>query len=225
MALLAIFNSRIPEWFFNLISAKNHISSYQVSNIPFPRIDFTTPADERERLVKDAIRLYESGDDAGLLSRVQEVLVANQTDVVHDVLAHLAQQMIDLNKTKQAETRRFLGWLESKARIAPAKDGKAGIDALNGKTTITGYLGDYQKGDDETAFEAVYGVLLKNKGRMGVTPGAAKGEIEREYEASLNALRPIKAQLARTDRLIDAVVCRLYGLTEAEIALVEGASP
>jgi len=33
---------------------------------------------------------------------------------------------------------------------------------------------------------------------------------------------PIKAQLGRTDALIDQVVYRLYGLSEEEIAVVEG---
>jgi hypothetical protein len=33
---------------------------------------------------------------------------------------------------------------------------------------------------------------------------------------------PIKQQLTRCDQLIDAIVYRLYGLTKAEIAIVEG---
>jgi len=33
---------------------------------------------------------------------------------------------------------------------------------------------------------------------------------------------PLKAQLGKTDRLIDQVVYRLYGLTEEEIGVVEG---
>jgi hypothetical protein len=33
---------------------------------------------------------------------------------------------------------------------------------------------------------------------------------------------PLKAHLAATDRLIDLIVYRLYGLTEEEIAIVEG---
>jgi hypothetical protein len=32
----------------------------------------------------------------------------------------------------------------------------------------------------------------------------------------------LKEQLARTDRLIDAVADRLYGLTEGEVKVVEG---
>jgi hypothetical protein len=35
-------------------------------------------------------------------------------------------------------------------------------------------------------------------------------------------LLPLKARLAATDRLIDRVVYRLYGLTEEEVARVEG---
>jgi hypothetical protein len=42
-----------------------------------------------------------------------------------------------------------------------------------------------------------------------------------EYERSLAILRPIIAQLMRTDRLIDQVVYRLYGLSTSEIAMVE----
>lgn len=38
----------------------------------------------------------------------------------------------------------------------------------------------------------------------------------------MNALAPLKARLKATDDLIDQVVYRLYGLTEKEIAIVEG---
>ena len=43
-----------------------------------------------------------------------------------------------------------------------------------------------------------------------------------EYAASLERLLLLKVRLAATDRLIDRVVYQLYGLTEAEVALVEG---
>lgn len=35
-----------------------------------------------------------------------------KSDVVHDVLAFLAEQLIEMNKTKQAEIKGFLSWLE-----------------------------------------------------------------------------------------------------------------
>ena len=46
-------------------------------------------------------------------------------------------------------------------------------------------------------------------------------DIQREYEKSLAALLPIKAELSRTDALIDRVVYQLYGLTDDEIRLIE----
>ena len=75
----------------------------------FRRINFTTPTDERERLTREAIGAYDIGDNAGVLQRVQAHIDADKTDVVHDLLAHLAQRMIDLNKQKQGEVKRFLG--------------------------------------------------------------------------------------------------------------------
>jgi hypothetical protein len=46
--------------------------------------------------------------------------------------------------------------------------------------------------------------------------------LRRAYEASLERVLPLKERLAKTDALIDAVVYRLYGLTEEEIKVVEG---
>jgi len=43
-----------------------------------------------------------------------------------------------------------------------------------------------------------------------------------KYEESLQKVLPLKERLARTNALIDAVVYRLYGLTEEEIGVVEG---
>jgi hypothetical protein len=48
--------------------------------------------------------------------------------------------------------------------------------------------------------------------------------LDREFGASVNSLGPLKGRLAATDRLIDRIVCRLYRLTDEEIAIVEGAT-
>jgi hypothetical protein len=74
---------------------------------------------------------------------------ADTTDVAHDLLAHLAQQIIDLKKQKQAEVKRFLTWVEEHLKIHPDKNGAGGIDSLTGKTILQGYLGDYQRGEGE----------------------------------------------------------------------------
>ena len=43
-----------------------------------------------------------------------------------------------------------------------------------------------------------------------------------QYAHWFGMLPPLKAQFARTDALIDQIVYRLYGLTQDEIAVVEG---
>ncbi|NTV62690.1 MAG: hypothetical protein HGA65_04010 [Oscillochloris sp.] len=143
--------------------------------------------------------------------------------MVHDLLAHLAEQMIMLNEQKQAEQRRFLGWLESELRISADRAGNTGLDALTGKSRLRGYLGDYQKGEEALSFAELEEILFKNKARLGVALSAGlSARLRAEYERSLSVLRPPKAELARTDALIDQVVYRLYGLRAEEIAVVEG---
>ena len=68
-------------------------------------------------------------------------------------------------------------------------------------------------------------VLRQNRRKIAVDPSARafQERLQVEYDASLAKLLPIKQRLAATDRLIDQVVYRLYGLTEEEIAVVEGA--
>ena len=47
-------------------------------------------------------------------------------------------------------------------------------------------------------------------------------KIKREFEGSTAKLKPLLARIEVTDRLIDRIVYRLYGLTEEEIKVVEG---
>lgn len=147
-----------------------------------------------------------------------------KSDVVHDFLAYLAEQMIELNKRKQAEMKRLLDWLKQESYIAPDRKGNTGIEALTGKTKLKNYLGDYQKGESHLSFEELMDILVKNRARIGqsLSGGTFGARLQREYETSLEKLLPIKERLAKTDWLIDQIVYRLYGLTEEEIRIVEG---
>ena len=72
-------------------------------------------------------------------------------------------------------------------------------------------------------------ILQKNQARLGVrlssdlfSSGGITAQTRDKYEQSLAKLLPIKERLAFTDKLIDHVVYKLDGLTEEEIAIVEG---
>jgi hypothetical protein len=150
--------------------------------------------------------------------------LAERSDVIHDLLAGLAEQMIVMNKQKGDEMRGFLAWLE--------RETGAKIEDLTGKSQLRDYLGDYQKDEASLPFDdpsagsgqSLLAILRKNARKLAVDPGGRKFQesLKKEYGASLAVLLPLKARLAATDRLIDLVVYRLYGLTEEEIAVVEG---
>ncbi len=244
--LLTVLNSNLLNFLFTTISPALQGGFYRyktqyLERLPIRRIHFTTPEPERQQSLAQLVDLYQRQLDEALLGVVDTLLpkyenggflafapdatgAEEQSDVVHDLLAYLAQQMIDRNKQKQTEQKRYLTALEATLHISPDKKGRTGLDALTGKTKILGYLGDYQKDESETSWETIEDTLYKNKRRIGANLNDSRliARLRSEYEKSLDTLRPIKGQLARTDRLIDEVVYRLYGLTEEEIAVVEG---
>jgi hypothetical protein len=217
--ILALLSSKLLDRRFRVTSGTTNVVVYELEQLPFPKIVFGTSSQRRKQLAEKGHKLYQRCLSEGhtcVLEFVEHHLKQDENDVVHDLLAYLAQTMIDLNKEKQAEIGRFLGWLEITIG--------AGIDDLTGKTILRGYLGDYQKGQGETPFETYFDKLKANKRKLSanVTDPDLQGRIRVEYTASLAVLRPIKAQLQTTDALIDQIVYRLYGLTDEEIALVEG---
>lgn len=219
-ALLAIFASNLVNWLVEKLSVTNSLPAYLIGNLPFPHINFTTPTTERERLTREIIGAYEISDNTQVVIQALTALRSGKSDVAHDVLAHLAKRMIDLNKSKQSEIKRFSDWIESRLKITP-KNGTKGLDSLAGKTVIQGYLGDYQKGEPEVPWEDFYYRLHQNRNRFGVNLAQVQAQIQHEYEKSLAMLLPIKQQLATTDALIDQIVYKLYGLSDEEIELIE----
>ena len=136
------------------------------------------------------------------------VAEGERSDVVHDLLAQLAEEMTRMNKEKQEEIRGFLAWLE--------EFGGARVDDLSNKTKVQAYY--------EIEFPELLSILKKNKRKLGVDPNrrAFSEDLRREFSASMEKLSPLIARIGETDRLIDRVVYRLYGLSEAEVAIVEG---
>jgi type I restriction-modification system DNA methylase subunit len=142
-----------------------------------------------------------------------------EADVIHDFLAYLAEQMIELNKQKQTEIKGFLTWL---ARLIGTE-----IDNLTNKSKIQNYLGDYYKqkqADNHLTLDELIDILKKNKKKLKIDISGRKEQetLAKEYQASLNTLLPIKKQLKQCDWLIDEIVYKLYKLTLEEKAIIEG---
>jgi hypothetical protein len=237
--LLSLLNSSFLDFMHQMISGEEGrvYAQVRISNLeklPIRNISFTTPTDRRQQALQDAIALYDqlqlNHNADPLLTQVNHHLKQQpeEADVIHDLLAHLAEQMIELNKQKQTEIKSFLQWLE---RFIGCP-----IDTLTNKSKIQNYLGDYYKkgtgiaytdndtGAPHLSFNDLIELLKKNKKKIAIDPVARKEQqtLEKEYQASLETLLPLKLQLMRCDRLIDAIVYRLYGLSEEERAIVEG---
>lgn len=239
--LLAVINSRLcslvyRETFGSLALQGGYltIGTPQASKLLIPKITFITLIDRRQQALQNAIALYDqlqlNHNVDPLLAQVNHHLSQQpeEADVIHDLLAHLAEQMIELNKQKQTEIKSFLQWLE---RFIGCP-----IDTLTNKSKIQNYLGDYYKkgtgsadtdndtGELHLSFDALIELLKKNKKKITIDPVARKEQqtLEKEYQASLETLLPLKMRLMRCDRLIDAIVYKLYGLTDEEVAVVQG---
>ncbi len=190
------------------------LRAVHLQHLPIRRINFTTPADERNRLLEKAKTLYQRCLDRGstdcVLGFVKHHLTADpeRSDVVHDLLAFQAEQMVEMNKTKGEEIRGFLHWLEREIGVE--------IDTLKNKTKIQNYF--------ELSVEELLEILKRNRRTIAVDPSSRdfQESLAREFTNSLAKLNPLLSRIQRTDELIDQVVYQLYGLTDEEIAIVEG---
>ncbi len=235
--LLSLLNSSTMFMFFRseLSRLRGGFLEYRAQTLvhtPIRRINFTTSPDQRAYYLEKAKLLYEqcigNKDQDCVPGFVNHHLTKEPeaSDIVHDLLVFLAGEMLRLNKDKQSKQQNFLAWLVDtlKIQLRPDKNGKTGIDALKGKARLTNYAGDYQKGEAELKSGELKSILLDkdNRNRYGVSlSDALLAQIEDCYEQSTAAILPLKTQLERTDRLIDQVVYRLYGLTQEEIDVVE----
>jgi hypothetical protein len=219
--LLALLNSNLMDWYYGHQHTSIFITATTLNHLPIRRISFTTGKKERKQLLEDGKKLYQqylvTHDWGGVLALVGECLPQKadgtpdteheKSDVVHDLLAFLAEEMTRLNKEKQSKIKGFLTWLEKEIL-------KGSVEDQKNKTKIK----DFHKG----TFEALLDVLKKNKVVPDPCPSGIRDTITSEFSAAVNAITPLKTQTEATDDLIDQIVYRLYGLTEAEIAIVEG---
>ena len=142
--------------------------------------------------VAELQQLYAEGKHAEILAQVDACLpkdeagnfIAEQekSDVVHDLLAFLAERMLEMNKQKQQEIKGFLGWLES---YLGAK-----VEDLTPKTKLQSYY--------EHDYESFLAVLKKNSKKLASRSGqtGARGSTA----GRVRGLREQAAALARADQ-------------------------
>jgi type I restriction-modification system DNA methylase subunit len=213
-------------------------------------INFTTPIEDRDALVAEATSKADDAIEALATSSalragtpMDRALLAQaaspaldfvaarldadpeQADVVHDLLAHLAERMIALHAAKQDQVEAF--WLDlegvtdAETFEALKEHGKwasslaktpACRPFVDADSRSTRHL-DESLAWNEDCFKAFVKMLA---GRV-----AALSDVVAVYRAHHADQQARVHQIAATDWLIDQVVYRLYGLTADEVAVVE----
>lgn len=219
--LLTLINSRFFNWRFKLTSTNNNVSTNELDRLPIRRINFTTPEKKRNQLLEQGKKLYQgylgSKDWGKILAFISEILPLKEdgtpdtehehSDVVHDLLAFLAEEITRTNKEKQSKIKSFLTWLEKEIL-------KGSVEDQKNKTKIKGF--------HESNFEDLLDILKKNKVVKDPCPHDTRDTIAGEFSAAVKVLTPLKSRIEATDKLIDRIVYKLYGLTDDEMAIVEG---
>ncbi len=246
--LLALLNSRLCQFYmdnlvFNLSSGafiKARANHY--ARFPLPPQQHADVRPRRDLDVLQFTSLNERGQYSAVLEEVEAQLLTSDLgsasqgvsdasgtrvafDSAHDFLSYLAEQMIAMHKEKQGRVAAF--WddlaaaapgtiseaLRSKGKhersLAAEPACRPYVDAESGSTRTL----DESLAWERAAFEAFVGLLA---GR-----GAVTAPLSRVYDKR-TGYKALVTRIQETDDLIDQIVYRLYGLTEEEIAVVEG---
>jgi hypothetical protein len=111
--LLANLNSKLHAYIYVNTSALalkddfRQTTLAELAQLPIRCIDFATPEDARAQLLAEAQGLCEAGEYDALLGFVEARLAAEpqEADVVHDLLAYLAERMMALHERRQKVER------------------------------------------------------------------------------------------------------------------------
>jgi len=126
---------------------------------------------ERSAQVTELKNLYATGNFEEILSHAESCLPndaegnfvaeGEKSDVVHDLLAFLAEQMMDRNRQKQSEIESFLRWLEVEVEVVEEEETGAKVDDLTNKTKVRTYY--------ELDVSELLAILKKNKRKSGAS--------------------------------------------------------
>jgi hypothetical protein len=233
--LAAICNSKLLSWIYGeYFGALRMSGGYlqfqapQLSVLPIPQIKFTISEEERSAVVQTAKTHYEAGELTAVLAWCESELGNGRNDTIHDLLAYLAGQMIALNRAQQERVARF--WLDLEGVLADPdtfaklrhkgkwaqslhKKVAAARPYVDSDSRSTVSL-DASLGWNEEAFT---GFVRELAGSVRRSSGLV--DVYRDHAGEYGRLA---RQITTTDDLIDQIVYRLYGLTDDEIAIVEG---
>ncbi len=243
--LLPLLNSRLLNFFFRAISARirgdylRFFTQY-VAQVPIRRVVIATPPQERAALAQQALALAldERKMSYEKLLPVEACLAHDpeQIDVVYDLLVLLAEPLSDLYKQREEALRKFMHDLamalprEQMAKLRrlwtplpPPQGDRAAQKKADEARKALGYWAS-----QALALEDAPGKLNGDQWlwllweRVPDLNSRQRGDAALAFAAQQQLLSNLESRASAIEDLIDKIVYRLYGLTQNEIATVEG---
>ena len=224
--LVALLNSRLINCWFSSHFRATTVAGEHLASIPVRQIERGSAREDSRQIARRLTEQVVSMAPQAILPYAKEFFgqmpELARVMILYEALCWLAHQMGDLNQTKNAQQKGFLGWLSSNLGIRARTGEHGGIDSLVGVSRLRNYLGDYEKNEDALSFDDLWAVLLENRARISrALDPTFEEQVRARYMQSLEGLLPIKRRLAITDPLIDKFVYLLYDLEEEDIAFIE----
>ena len=121
-------------------------------------------------------------------------------------IAEYVERIFNLKRKSIEESASFLNWV--------SREWEVDIEDLSPKS----YLKEYWKYD----FKEMLRVAKRNKSKIKGNPSSRKFQetLEKEWKKSVNKLKPLLEEIQDLDNQIDAIVFKLYDLTEDEMITV-----
>ncbi|GAB4190469.1 MAG: hypothetical protein OHK0022_03280 [Roseiflexaceae bacterium] len=233
-ALVALLNSSMMTFFLQqtgtiLRGGFFRMKTAYLNPFPIPRV-FSAITKENAEYIAEMREnpINEEKYDYEIVDVVEECLSEEPEDAVevysildqlgdmrtYLTLTYATEQAVKLNRERYDLKGQFWHWIDQNVPVRPDKHGKTGIDSLNGKNRL-------QRAIENLSLADIEDVLFKNKGRLEINFADVQRRLQRKFADIAEQLRPIQAKITRVDHLIDQVVYRMYGLSPAEIAVVE----
>lgn len=211
--LLAVLNSRV---IFGALKLKLSVLgsadeggglrlfATHFQHLPIPSISHSTEEPKLSEVLDIAVRLYEEGRRSEVLAWAEAELAAGRRDTVAHFLAYLARKMQQMHAERLSSEEGWREWV---------KQAFKGADKLGKEWLAEGWVQDGL----ENGVEAI---VERFKARGIKTTPQTLDQLKRHTQENLHELRPLYKRLEDTDRLIDRLVARLYGLSEEEVAML-----
>lgn len=224
--LLAILNSIVFKFYYTEKIVTNRDSTPQLKKIhldkfPIRSVNFTTASNLYTAQVDNTQQLFQdylsSDDPQPILIFIKSLLPKNQngtfitkqekSDIVHDILIFLVKNNINMNNKKIKESKGFIEYCEREIKVS--------FNILTNRTNLKQYY--------NLKFNEFLDILKENKKKIpqNLSNRAFQDSLKDEFEKSLEIISPLKNKTKAIDRLIDQIVCMLYGLNDDEIKIIE----